>query len=191
VFKKTLVMTAPVLASAALVAGGLGAGTLSANAANAHHNAKPPFATAAKTGGTETTCTGGAQKNTLNGGVHDYVYTQSNTGSTIVPGTVFRVKGPKSGRDVLSVSFTAQTYLSSGSEGRVKVLLDGVPMPPSDLNDGTPIYASGSSWFAQNYCRNIGPGHHSLRVVIDDVTSSTTPGYLYLYDPMIHAEKSE
>jgi hypothetical protein len=191
VFKKTLVMTAPVLASAALVAGGLGAGTLSANAASAHHDVKAGFAIPAKSGSNETTCVGGAQEKTWNGGVHDVVYAQSNTGSTIVPGTIFRVKGPSSGRDVLSVNFSAMTYLDNTSYGQVKVLLDGVPMAPSDLNGGSPFYAQGYSTFSQNYCHNIGPGHHSLRVVIADVENSTSTGYFELYDPMIHAEKSE
>ncbi|MDX6318636.1 MAG: hypothetical protein QOD35_2036 [Nocardioidaceae bacterium] len=190
-FKKTLIMTAPVLASAALVAGGLSASTLQADAAGSHHDSKAPFGRAMKTGN-EVSCVGGAQKATYNGGVHDTVSASSNNGPTIVPGTLFRVNGPRHGRDVLSVSFTAQDYLdSNSSQGKVKVLLDGIPMAPSDLNNGSPIYAQGYGTFAQNYCRNIGPGHHSLRVTISDVASGTSAGALYLWDPMLHAEKSE
>jgi hypothetical protein len=191
VFKKTLIMTAPVLASAALVAGGLGASTLQANAAGSHHDSKAPFGRAMKTGN-EVSCVGGAQKATYNGGVHDTVYASSDNGPTIVPGTLFRVNGPRHGRDVLSVSFTALDYLTStSSQGKVKVLLDGVPMAPSDLNNGSPIYAQGYGTFAQNYCRNIGPGPHSLRVTISAVASGTNTGALYLWAPMLHAEKSE
>jgi hypothetical protein len=192
VFKKTLIMTAPVLASAALVAAGLSASTLQADAAaRSHHDPKAPFGRAMKAGN-EVSCVGGAQKATYNGGVHDTVFASSDNGPTIVPGTLFRVNGPRHGRDVLSVSFTALDYLSSTSaQGKVKVLLDGIPMAPSDLNNGSPIYAQGYGTFAQNYCRNIGPGAHSLRVTISDVASGTNTGSLYLWDPMLHAEKSE
>jgi hypothetical protein len=90
------------------------------------------------------------------------------------------------------MSFTASDYLdSNSSQGKVKVLLDGIPRAPFDLNNGSPIYAQGYGTFAQDYCRSVGPGHHSLRVTISDVASGTNTGALYLWDPMLHAEKSE
>ena len=82
-------------------------------------------------------------------------------------------------------------FLRGTNANHTKVLLDGIPMAPSDLNNGSPIYAQGYGTFAQNYCRNIGPGAHSLRVTISDVASGTNTGSLYLWDPMLHAEKSE
>jgi hypothetical protein len=187
VYKKTLVIAAPVLASAALVAGGLGASSMQANATGADNH---PTVTASKAADT-TTCDGGAQTHTWNRGVAGYIQTVSGNGPTIMPNSVIRLHGPRSGRDVLSVNLSAEAYLDPGSQGRVKVLLDGVPMAPSDLNAGSlDDDANGFGTFAQNYCRNIGPGGHSMRVVISN--SSTTAGFsFYLHDPMVHVEQSD
>jgi hypothetical protein len=186
VFKKTLVIAAPVVASAALVAGGLGASSMQANASDSNH---PPTMTSNKASDT-TTCDGGVQKHTWNRGVSGYIQTVSGSGSTIMPNSIIRLHGPSSGRDVLSVNLSAEAYVDSGSQGRVKVLLDGVPMAPSDLNAGSLYDDSGFGNFGQNYCRNIGPGGHSLRVVISDF-SSTAGFSFYLHDPMVHVEQSE
>jgi hypothetical protein len=110
-----------------------------------------------------------------------------------MPGSIIRLKGPQSGRDVLSVNLSAAALLDTSSEGRVKVLLDGVPMAPSDLNTGSLDDDSGGyGTFAQNYCRNIGPGGHSLRVVISDNDFGQSGDFFFsLIDPMVHVEQSD
>ncbi len=188
-FKKSMVIAAPVLASAAIVAAGLGAGT-QANAAGGHQPAAPTMS--AMRSSSTTTCDGGVQKATRNRGVSGWIYTGSDDGQIIMPGSIIRLHGPRTGRDVLSVNLSAESYLYSGSQGKVKVLLDGVPMAPSDLNTGSTSDAPGYSTFAQNYCRNIGPGRHSLRVVISDNDFGQTGDYFFeLKDPMIHVEQSD
>jgi hypothetical protein len=188
VFKKTLVIAAPVLASAAIVAGGLSASSIQANAAD---NNQPPTFNPAKRVDT-TTCDGGGQKAVWNRGVSGFISAGSDDGPFIMPNSVIRVQGPRTGRDVLSVNLTAESYLEAGAVGRVKVLLDGVPMAPSDLNTGSQDFDdTGYGEFGQNYCRNIGPGGHSLRVVLSTVDFGAAGDFFfYLNDPMVHVEQS-
>ncbi|MBA2559640.1 MAG: hypothetical protein H0V07_07060 [Propionibacteriales bacterium] len=189
-FKKTAIMAAPVLASAALVAAGLSGSTIQANASDGG-DPHAPGVTSAKLVSTSG-CNGTTQRRTYNKGMSGSVFAGSDTGAIIVPGTLLKVRGPSSGRDVLSVNLSAQSYTDNGSQGRVKVLLDGVPMGPSDLNTGSLSYADGISSFAQNYCRKIGPGRHGLRVVISDNDFGAAGSYSFgLYDPMIHVELSK
>jgi hypothetical protein len=188
VFKKSMVIAAPVLASAAIVAAGLGVSTQAD--ASGHKYAGP--ALASHKSDSTTKCDAGVQKRTFNRGVSGWIYAGSDSGPTIMPGSIIRVHGPQSGKDVLSVNLSAASYLDSGSTGRVKVLLDGVPMAPADLNTGSLSYNAGYSTFAQNYCRKIGPGAHNMRVVISDDDGGNAGNYYWeLSDPMVHVEQSD
>jgi hypothetical protein len=77
----------------------------------------------------------------------------------------------------------------------VKVLLDGVPMGPANTSTGSVFDTDSGQYygtFAQNYCKNIGPGFHNFRVVMVDNDFGAAGNYsFYLRDPLIHVEQSD
>jgi hypothetical protein len=192
--KKSLALAAPIAALAAVIAAGAAAGPSTATADGGDKNG-PAAAAVSKASGSVVKCDGGAQKKVWNRGVSDeWFYTASDTGATVVPGSILRIKGPSSGKDVVSVNVSALAYLYDGSTGYVKVLLDGVPMAPSNSSTGSMFETDNGQYygtFAQNYCKNIGPGYHNFRVVIVDNDGGAAGSYyFYLKDPLIHVEQS-
>jgi hypothetical protein len=192
-----LKIAAPLAAAAALVATGLSAGSSSAASSGGDDKFAPSYGTtaqSAKAAGV-TKCDGGVQKKVWNRGAEGWQYATSDGGDITLPGSVIRIKGPNSGKDALSVNLSALAYLSAGSTGYAQVILDGTPMKPSDISAGS-YYAddSGESYgtFAQNYCRNIGPGYHNLKVVLtDDDFGAAGSYYFELHEPMVHVELAE
>jgi hypothetical protein len=174
-------IAAPVVAAAALVATGLASGSSSATSTGGTDKNAPSYgktAKVAKAAGV-TKCDGGAQKKVWNRGAAGWQYTTSDGLPLTIPGSVIRIKGPKSGKDALSVNVSALAYLSTGSTGYVQVLLDGTPMKPSDVSTGSYYYNEDDyGTFAQNYCRSIGGG-------------AAGSYYFELNDPMIHVELAE
>jgi len=185
VFKKSLATAGTVVAAAALITG---AANLGAQADNDDKAAPPKMAKAATT----TACDGGAQKKSWDRGVRDYFGVSDQDGGSLLPGSKVKVKGPSHGKDVLSVNLSAGTYLDNGAYGKVKVLLDGTPMKPSDNVDGSWFFGpTGYADFARNYCAKIGKGNHSLRVVLAAEDTDGTSDWFYLQDAMLHAELSD
>jgi hypothetical protein len=184
VFKKPIAIAVPTLAAAALVAAGLGGG-----ASQATDSDRAPLPKAAKKAVVITKCDGGAQKRSWDRGVGGGVYNTAGTGETTVPGSTISFKGPKKGKDVLSVDLAAQAYLSAGY-GQVKVLLDGIPMKPSDNVEGNYHFAPAGQYadFSRNYCRKVGKGTHTLTVTIRN--QAAAGNVFYLFDEMYHAELS-
>ncbi|MBA2444586.1 MAG: hypothetical protein H0V49_04570 [Nocardioidaceae bacterium] len=136
-------------------------------------------------------CDGGEQKATWNRGYSGFLQS-TDASSTTLPGDPVRIRGPQTGRDVVSVNLSAGSYLDSGAQGTIKVLLDGVPMAPSDVSTGSTFYPEGYGTVARNYCRKIGDGSHRLRVVFsaNDFGAAGTSSF-YLQDPMVHVEQSK
>jgi hypothetical protein len=194
---KYLKIAAPLAAAAALVATGLATGSSSAAKSGGTDKDAPSYGTtakAAKAGGV-TKCDGGVQKKVWDRGAAGWQYATSDGGSLTLPGSVIRIKGPSSGKDVLSVNLSALSYLSSGSTGYAQVILDGTPMKPSDVSTGTYYvddFDDNYGTFAQNYCRKIGPGYHNFKVVLIDNDGGAAGNYYFeLHDPMVHLELSE
>lgn len=185
VFKKSLATAGTVVAAAAFITG---AANLGAQADNDDKAAPPKVAKAAVT----TACNGGEQKYSWDRGVRNYFGVSDEDGGSLLPGSKITVRGPHSGKDALSVNLSAGAYLDSGAYGQVKVLLDGTPMRPSDNVDGSWHYGpTGYGDFARNYCAKIGPGNHSLRVVLEAYDTDGSADSFYLQDAMVHAELSD
>jgi len=185
VFKRSLATAGTVVAAAALITGGANLGAQADNDAKA---APPKVAKAATT----TACDGGKQKHSWDRGVRDFFGVSDQDGASLLPGSNVKVKGPSHGKDVLSVNVSAGTYLDNGAYGQVKVLLNGSPMKPSDNVDGSWFYGpTNYGDFARNYCAKIGPGNHSLRVVLEAEDIDGTADSFYLQDAMLHAELSD
>jgi hypothetical protein len=189
VFKKTLTIAAPLIATATIATAVLTAGTTTANAGKQDPNDSRPAAVSHKASSNK--CDGGAQKKTWNRGTNGWIFADNNS-PTVVPGSTIRIKGPSQGHDALNVNLSAHSWMSSSVEGRVKVTLDGVPLAPSDLSTGSVFYTEGYGTFAQNYCKNIGPGFHNLKVElsVNDWGQAGTY-YFELKDPMINVEQAE
>lgn len=188
-FKKTLAFAVP-----AVVAAGVLAGT-TAGAAPTHSPAasdvKLPHVKSAKAIDT-VACDGGTQKKVYNRGVNGWISTTEGSNLTI-PGSLVKLKGPGSGKDVVTVSFTGTSLISASSEGRLRVLLDGQPMEPSDPFNGTILYPQGNyTTQSAQFCAKIGPGGHNVKVVMQayDYGAAGT-AYFYLRDPMLHVETSD
>jgi hypothetical protein len=194
--KKSFAIAAPIAAVAtAVVLAGAGAAPSTATAQGGDKNG-PAVAKVGKSSGDTVKCDGGAQKKVWNRGISDqWVYTTSDGGPTVIQPSVLRIKGPSSGKDVVSVNVSALAYLYDGSTGYVKVLLDGVPMAPANSSTGSVFDTDSGNYygtFAQNYCKSIGPGYHNFRVVmIDNDGGAAGSFYFYLKDPLIHIEQSE
>jgi len=190
VFKKSIALAVPALAATALVAASLSGGAVQASSAD--QNEKPVFAKSAKAAKAVvlSSCTGGAQKKAADRGIVGYVYAQDNNLFTNLTGSTVKFRGPNHGKDIISVNFSAGTYLDSGEYGRIKVLLDGIPMKPSDNVDGSWLYHTGYSDVSRNFCGKIGKGVHTLRVQYAGYDWDGSTDYFYLYDPMLHAEQS-
>ena len=193
--KKLALSAAVAVPTAALLAASVSAGPSSA-AGNGDDAKAPSFGVArsAQRASDVAKCDGGVQKRVWNRGAPDWVYATSDGGSTVLPGSSIRIKGPQSGTDVLSVNLSALAYLSPGSTGYVKVLVDNVPMRPSNGSTGSYYYDDAGSYgtFAQNYCRKIGPGYHDFQVVLIDNDGGQAGNYYFeLHDPMVHVEQAE
>lgn len=193
---KKLALTGALAVPAALIL----AATVSAGPGSAAGNGDDPNAPGVGTGklaaasASASTCDGTVQKRVVNRGTNGWVYAGSDTGALVLPGTAMRFQGPSTGSDVINVNLSAQSYLSPGSTGYVKVLMDGIPIRPSDSSFGTSFYDSGTGYgtFAQNYCRKIGPGYHDFRVEISDNDGGQTGNYYFeLKDAMVHIQRSE
>jgi hypothetical protein len=193
VTKRLRIAAAVVIPSLALVGASLAVDGGAATAAKSHDNANAPKITAksAAKRAPAARCDGGYQKKVWNRGAHDWQWAESSSGPLLLQGTHFRFKGPDRGRDVLSANLSAMAYLYSGSYGKVKVLVDGFPMRPSDPSNGSYYYDAGTyGTFAQNYCKVIGPGWHDFQITIEDKQASS--GYYFgLNDAMVHVEQNE
>ena len=175
--KKLALSAAVAVPTAALLAAGVSAGPSSA-AGNGDDTHAPSFGVskAAQRATDVAKCDGGVQKRVWNRGAPDWIYTTSDGGATVRPGSNIRIKGPSSGLDVLSVSLGAQAYLSPGSTG-------------SSYEDYSNDYYG---TFAQNYCRKIGPGYHDFQVVLVDNDFGQAGNYYFeLHDPMVNVEQAE
>jgi hypothetical protein len=185
VFKKSIALAIPALAATALVAASLSGGSVQANSDPQPKAAITKGAKAAKAV-TLASCTGGAQKKAADRGVNGYVFTSNSGSDTSLIGSAAKFTGPNKGKDTISVNFSALAYAGT-NYGQVKVLLDGIPMKPSDNVDGSWIYNIDEYGdFSRNYCARIGKGVHTVRVAY----KTNSGGYLYLFDPMLHAEQS-
>jgi len=192
VFKKTLAFAVPAVVAAGVLAGTT-AGAAPTQSPATSDSGRPHVTQAAKAAVDTVACDGGTQKKVYNRGVNGWVWAQEGSNLTI-PGSLVKLKGPASGKDVVTVSFTGLSWVSASSEGRLKVLIDGQPMEPSDPFNGTVIYpGSGGTYIPQatQYCAKIGPGGHSVKVVMQayDYGAAGT-AYFYLRDPMLHVETS-
>lgn len=185
-FKKSIALAVPALAAGALVAAGIGGPSVQANSDPGSKAAIVKDAKAAKAV-TIKKCDGTTQKKVADRGIAGYVYTSSTTPVNLT-GSAATFKGPKHGKDVLSVNFSASAY-AANNYGQVKVLLDGVPMAPSDNVDGSWIYQTDEYGdFSRNYCGKIGKGKHTVKVVYNTTGGGSS---LYLFDPMLHVEQSD
>jgi uncharacterized membrane protein len=194
--KKLALSAAVAVPTAALLAASVSAGPSSA-AGNGDDTKAPSYGVskAAQRATDVAKCDGGVQKRVWNRGAPDWIYTTSDGGATVLPGSNIRIKGPSSGTDVLSVDLGAQAYLSPGSTGYVKVLVDGIPMRPSNGSTGSSYEDYSNDYygtFAQNYCRKIGPGYHDFQVVLVDNDFGQAGNYYFeLHDPMVNVEQAE
>lgn len=187
-FKKSIMIAVPTLAASALIAASLSGAP--ATAGNGDGKAAPPRVAKAAKAVTTTSCTGKAQKRSWDRGVAGSdVYSYGNGSPMTQPGSVIHIPGPKTGTDVVSVNFSAGTYLSSGGTyGQVKVLKNGLALKPSDNTYGSWHYQTGYGSFSRNYCTKVGKAGATLRVVID---AEYGTGYFQVYDPMVHVEQSD
>ena len=113
-------------------------------------------------------CTGGVQKKVGDRGISGYVYTSNAVSDVNLIGSAVKFRGPatRQGRDQRQLLGPG---LRHSNYGQVKVLLDGIPMAPSDNVDGSWIYQTDEYGdFSRNYCGHIGKGIHTVRVSLQD-----------------------
>lgn len=188
---RSLMVAVPLAATGLVVAGFGSSVSVASSTGNLNKHAPVVVAPskASKTAGV-TKCDGGPVVKQWNRGYDSWVESQGGGNSAIMPGSIMRIKGPASGKAAFSVNLSSSlSYLTPGSDGFAKVILDGHPMQPADAE----VYQDGGVYYgqyAQNYCREIGPGFHNFKVVLSD-DASTTGYYFELFAPMFHAELSQ
>ena len=133
------------------------------------------------------TCNGGAQRLVRTLGLFDETLNIPADGSARLPGTI-RFKGPKKGKDVVSVNVTAEGGLESNTAGYVDVRVDGKPLKPGSLSNfayllegTTNTHAVGSAQF----CGKVGRGRHNLTIRFRD--TGATSGW-HVHTAMAHVE---
>lgn len=185
--KTPTLATGVAIAAGGLMAAALVTPTLSASA-DGDDNARSEAAhdtSGAKTVG--FTCNGGAQTQMRTLGLFNDTLAVPAGGKAPLPGQI-KVKGPKKGKDAVSVIVTAEGGLESNSAGFVEVLVDGKPLKPATF--GTPaILLEGTTNThvvgAAQFCGKIRKGNHNVRIRFVD--TGATSGW-HLHTAMAHVE---
>lgn len=138
---------------------------------DAQAGGRAPGALAAKADVDVYRCDGGKQKRVYNRIVNT-PFTFGEGPQVSLPGAEATFRGPRRGRDTVSVTFSAETQLRNSTDGDkfdwigLEVLLDGVPMrpvgPPSSV-----MAISGSPYYAMNaaqFCGKVRRGVHKITV---------------------------
>ena len=186
--KTPTVATGVAIAAGGLMAAALVTPTLSASADNdGNGSARTEAAHDSSGQRVGFTCNGGAQRLVRTLGMFDDTLNVPADGSARLPGTI-RFKGPKRGKDVVSVNLTAEGGLESNSAGFVDVRLDGKPLKPGSLTnfvyllEGT---ANTHTVGAAQFCGKVGRGRHNITIRFRD--TGATSGW-HVHTAMAHVE---
>ena len=190
--KTPTVATGVAIAAGGLMAAALVTPTLSASADGDATAPDPARTASAQKALTGFSCNGGATRATRNIGIYDGFF-QIPAGTTkALPGSM-KFKGPKRGKDTVSVSVTGFGYLYAAYQiGAVTVTVDGKPLKPSTL--GSPAYwmsagnSDGYASGAAQFCGKVGKGRHTVRVRFTNTSGGSNWG---LYSAVAHAELSK
>ena len=192
--KTRTAVTGVAIAGAGLIATALVTPALSAGAEGGDGAApQAPSATesaAAQRALTGFSCNGGATKAVRNAGIYDGAFEIPTTGTKRLPGKI-TLKGPKKGKDTVSVAVTGYGVLYSAYQhGYVDVLVDGKPLRPSTLSSSTPFMVAGNTSDyevgAAQFCGRIGKGKHNVKVRFKNTSGSQW----YLYSATAHVEQN-
>lgn len=187
--KTPTVATGVAIAAGGLMAAALVTPTLSASAdgpsgerADRKHNETSRMLTS-------LSCNGGASKAVRNSGLGDGTFSVPPAGRVSLPGTM-KLKGPKKGKDVVSVAVTADIGLGSAGAANVDVLVDGKPLKPSTLT--TPVIlaegaANTHTAGAAQFCGKIGKGRHNVRIRFSDFPGGS--GW-HMHSVVAHVEQN-
>lgn len=146
-----------------------------------------------------TRCDGGQQKRVYNR--INNQYSVFNEGADFdVPGMELSVRGPKRGKDTLSITFSGESQLRGSSETdyydwmELEVLVNGTPIQPFGP-PSSPLAFTGSREYASNaaqFCTRIGRGMHHIKVVtrlVDNGVDDTLTGWID--DTVLRVEHSQ
>lgn len=175
-----------------LVAGSLAAAAPSMSQAADKDDAQTPPKVSAKVAAAEIApCAGGKQKKAVSTGHSGWTWTDS---SATIPGGLSKFRGPSSGKDTVFVTLTAHhTFASTNDYARVRVLLDGVEMNPTQGNQEYFYSMTNYGSLAGQYCGKIqGGGFHRVRVILDSFDGSGDGSdTAYLNNPMVNVEVAD
>lgn len=139
-------------------------------------------------------CYGGATKAVRDLGIASGTQFDVPAGaSKLLPGKI-KLKGPKKGKDTISIAVTGLGYLEAGQVAYLNVLLDGKPLRPGTKVDQVPFMLAPSTTAAPlafatgaaQFCGKIGKGRHTVKVRLTNPASYTT----YLYHATTHLERT-
>ncbi|UYM05071.1 hypothetical protein [Solicola gregarius] len=188
--KTPTLATGVAIAAGGLMAAALVTPTLSASADG--DGAPPPGlerTASAQKALTGFSCSGGSTKASRNLGIYDGFFDIPAGTTKSLPGKM-TFKGPKKGKDTVSVAVTGFGYLYGAYQlGAVTVTVDGNPLKPGTL--ATPAYwmgsgdSSGYTSGAAQFCGKVGKGRHTVRVKFTNTSGASSWG---LYSATAHAE---
>lgn len=145
-------------------------------------------------------CDGGKTLQTWNRIVSS-PYTFGEGPAVDVPGAALTFKGPKYGKDTISIAFSGETnlYGSTDSDERwdwmgVEVYVDGVPIQPYTAAGDVYAFAGpgGYDSHAAQFCTKVGPGEHKIRVKLnlkDQLNDDSLSGWIDDYT--LHVERAQ
>jgi hypothetical protein len=164
-------------AVAGLATLGLVGAATTTSSADADRSAPPAGQRVVAKATTPVTCDGGALKKMSSRLSADPFSFAGTSGADVaVTGAQVALTGPKTGKDTILVTFTAESYYTGSGWMGVELHKDGVPAAPYADNGSPFAFTSQASYHGDSaqFCTKIGRGTHVLAIQASTTGDSTT-----------------